>query len=88
MFRELIELGVVEIDTEPLDDRIERRPKEFWKNTSCPRCGHQSIVIWENIDRIWCRDYNFKPVYTYGTPFLGRAYRAVYTAIREVEATV
>ncbi len=29
MFRELIELGVVEIDTEPLDARIERRLKEF-----------------------------------------------------------
>jgi len=42
MFRELIELGVVEIDTEPLDARIERRLKEFWENTSCPRCGHNS----------------------------------------------
>jgi hypothetical protein len=30
MFRELIELGVVKINTEPLDDRIERRFKEFW----------------------------------------------------------
>ena len=69
MFRELIELGVVEIDTEPLDAGIERRLKEFWKNTSCPRCGHQSIVTWEKLDRIWCRDCDFKPVYTYGTPF-------------------
>jgi len=69
MFRELIELGVIEIDTEPLDARIERRLKEFWENTSCQRCGHQSIVTWESIDRIWCRDCNFKPVFTYGTPF-------------------
>jgi transposase-like protein len=69
MFRELIELGVVEINTEPLDGRVERRLKEFWENTSCPRCGHQSIVTWENTDRIWCRDCNFKPVFTYGTPF-------------------
>jgi hypothetical protein len=30
MFRQLIELGVVEINTEPLDARIERRLKEFW----------------------------------------------------------
>jgi transposase-like protein len=118
MFRQLIELGVVEVNTEPLDARIERRLKEFWENTSCPRCGHQSIVTWESIDRIWCRDCNFKPVFTYGTPFhekhltagevllaftlyadtllsinqiapfLGRAYRTVYTAIREVEAAV
>jgi len=118
MFRQLIELGVVKIDTEPLDARIERRIKEFWRNTSCPRCGHQSIVTWEELDRIWCRDCNFKPVFTYGTPFhekhlscgevllaftlyadtllsinqiapfLGRAYRTVHTAIREVEAAV
>jgi len=75
-------------------------------------------VTWESIDRIWCRDCNFKPVFTYGTPFhekhltagevllaftlyadtllsinqiapfLGRAYRTIYTAIRDVEAAV
>ncbi len=118
MFRQLIELGVVKISTEPLDARIERRLKEFWENTSCPRCGQQSIVTWEELDRIWCRDCNFKPVFIYGTPFhekhltagevllaftlyadtllsvnqiapfLGRAYRTVYTAIRDVEATL
>src|SRR6056297_1203297 len=69
MFRQLIELGVVEINTEPLDARIERRLKEFWENTSCPRCGHQSIVTWEELDRIWCRGCNLKLVFTYGTPF-------------------
>jgi hypothetical protein len=67
---------------------------------------------------VWCRDCNFKPVYTYGTPFhekhlscgelllaftlyadtllsinqiapfVGRAYRTVYTAVREVEAAI
>ncbi|PGF14343.1 IS1595 family transposase [Natrinema sp. CBA1119] len=118
MFRELIELGVVEIDTEPLDARIERRLKEFWENTSCPRCGHTSVQTWPHLDRVWCRDCNFKPVYTYGTPFhekhltcgevllaftfyadtllsinqiaplLGRAYKTVHTAIREVEAVI
>ncbi|MDB2272856.1 IS1595 family transposase, partial [Halorubrum ezzemoulense] len=46
MFRQLIELGVIEINTEPLDARIERRLKRFWENTSCPRCGHQSIMTW------------------------------------------
>jgi len=30
MFRQLIELGVIEINTEPLDARIERRLKQFW----------------------------------------------------------
>jgi hypothetical protein len=35
MFRQLIELGVVEVGTEPLDARIERRLKDFWENTSC-----------------------------------------------------
>ncbi|RLM53499.1 IS1595 family transposase [Halobellus sp. Atlit-31R] len=118
MFRELIELGVVEIDTEPLDARIERRLKDFWENTSCPRCGHTAVQTWPRLDRVWCRDCNFKPVYTYGTPFhekhltcgevlfaftlyadtllsinqiaplLGRAYKTVHTAIREVEAAI
>jgi len=118
MFRQLIELGVVGVNTEPLDAGIERRLKEFWVNTSCLRCGHQSIFTWDEIDRIWYRDCNFKPFFTYGTPFhekhlscgevllactlsadtllsinqiapfLGRAYRTVHTAIREVEAAV
>ena len=69
MFRQLIELGVIEINTEPLDARIERRLKEFWENTSCPRCGHQRLITSEKRDRVRCRDCNFKPVYTYGTPF-------------------
>jgi hypothetical protein len=45
MFRQLVELDVIEIDSEPLDARFERRVKDFWENTSCPRCGHQSILI-------------------------------------------
>ena len=24
---------------------------------------------WPHLDHVWCRDCNFKPVYTYGTPF-------------------
>ncbi|MDB2275509.1 IS1595 family transposase [Halorubrum ezzemoulense] len=69
LFQQLIELDVIKIDTEPLDASIERRLKQFWENTLCPRCGHCSIVTWENTDRIWCRDCDFKPAYTYGTPF-------------------
>jgi len=69
MFRQLIELGVIEINTEPLDACIERRLKEFWENTSCPRCGHQRLMTSETRDRVRCRDCNFKPIYTYGTPF-------------------
>jgi hypothetical protein len=45
MFRQLIKLGVAEVNTEPLDARIERRLKKFWENTLCSRCGYQSIVI-------------------------------------------
>jgi len=69
MFRQLIELGVIEINTEPLDEAIERRLKQFWENTSCPRCGHHRMMTSEARDRVRCRDCNFKPVYTYGTPF-------------------
>lgn len=118
MFRQLIKLGVVKIDTEPLDACIERRLKEAWEHTSCPRCGYNAIQTWSGLDRVWCRGCNFKPVYTYGTPFhkkhlscgevllaftlyadtllsinqiaplLGRAYRTVYDAIREVEDAI
>ena len=69
LFQQLIELDVIKIDTEPLDARIERRLKKFWESSPCPRCGNQHIVTWENTDRIWYRDCNFKPAYTYGTPF-------------------
>ena len=52
MFREPIELGIVEIDTEPLDAGIERRLKEFWEHTPCPRCGHDAIQTWSSLDRV------------------------------------
>jgi hypothetical protein len=52
LFQQLIELDVIKIDMGPLDARIKRRLKEFWKNTFCPRCGNQRIVTWENTDRI------------------------------------
>jgi transposase-like protein len=69
MLRQLVERGVFELQTEPLDVRIERRLKEFWEQTTCPRCNHPSIHTWESSDRIICRNCEFKPVYTYGTPF-------------------
>jgi len=34
MFRQLTELEVVEIHTEPLNAHIERRLKRFWEDTS------------------------------------------------------
>ncbi|AUV84523.1 IS1595 family transposase (plasmid) [Salinigranum rubrum] len=69
MLRQLVDLGLFELDTEPLDALIERRLKEFWEYTTCPRCGHPSIHTWGSSDRVICRDCDFKPVYTYGTPF-------------------
>ena len=53
MFRQLIELGVIEINTEPLDEAIERRLKQFWENTFCPRCGHQRMLISPSIVLLW-----------------------------------
>ena len=69
MLRQLVDLGVITINTEPLDAAIERRLKQFWESTTCPRCGNPSIYTWESSDRICCRNCPFKPVYTYGTPF-------------------
>lgn len=69
LLRQLVDVGVFIIETEPLDARIERRLKQFWEHTTCPRCGHPSIHTWESSDRVICRNCDFKPVYTYGTPF-------------------
>jgi transposase-like protein len=69
MLRQLVNLGVIRLETEPLDARIERRLKELWEHSTCLRCGHPSIHTWESSDRVVCRNCDFKPVYTHGTPF-------------------
>ncbi|WP_121743575.1 IS1595 family transposase [Natronorubrum halophilum] len=69
MLRQLVDLEVLALRTEPLDVRIERRLKQFWADAICPHCDHQSIRVWDDLDRIWCRNCDFRPVYTYGTPF-------------------
>ena len=69
MLRQLVDLGVITINTEPLDTAIERRLKQFWESTTYPRCGTPSLYTWELSDRVCCRNCPFKPVYTYGTPF-------------------
>ena len=65
MLHQLVDLGVIIINTEPLDAAIERRLKLFWESTTCPRCGNTSIYTWESSDRVCCRNCPFKPVYTY-----------------------
>jgi ribosomal protein S27AE len=69
MFRQLIELGVVGIDTEPLDDGVERRLKTIWEDRSCPDCGADSLHALNGSDRIWCGRCNWKTTYTRGIPF-------------------
>ena len=69
MLRQLVDIGVFDLNLEPLDARIERRLKQFWEHTTCPHCGYPSIRTWESSERIICRNCDFKPVYTYGTPF-------------------
>jgi len=51
ILRQLVDLGVITINTEPLDAAIERRLKQFWESTTCPRCGNPSIYTWESSDR-------------------------------------
>lgn len=60
VFRQLTELGVVEVITEPLDMRIERRLRGFWENTSGPRCGHHSVQTWPHFDCVRYRDCEFQ----------------------------
>ncbi|WP_254544872.1 IS1595-like element ISHrub1 family transposase [Halomarina pelagica] len=69
MLRNLIDDGILELRTEPLDALVERRLKQLWEHTPCPRCGNRTIRTWEHSDRVWCRSCQFKPAYTYGTPF-------------------
>jgi len=69
MLRQLVDFGVVKLETEPLDAGIERRLKQFWEQTTCPSCDHPTIQTWDSSDRVICRSCGFKPVYTYGTPF-------------------
>jgi len=69
MLRQLVDLGVLKLETEPLDAVIERRLKQFWGSRTCPRCGNPTVRSWESTDRVHCRSCQFKPVYTYGTPF-------------------
>jgi transposase-like protein len=69
MLRNLIDDGILELRTEPLDALVERRLKQLWEHTPCPRCGNRTIRTWDHSDRVWCRSCQFKPAYTYGTPF-------------------
>jgi hypothetical protein len=68
MFRELIVLSVVEIDTEPLDTRVERRLRASGRTRLVPARAHRRQT-WPHLDRVRCRDCSFKPIDTYGTPF-------------------
>jgi len=58
MLRQLVDIGVFDLNTEPLDEAIERRLKHFWGHTTCPRCGNPSIRTWESSDRVCCRNYD------------------------------
>jgi len=51
MLRQLVDLGVLKLETEPLDAAIERRLKQFWKSTTCPQCGNPTIRTWKSSDR-------------------------------------
>ncbi len=69
MLHQLVDLGVIKLQTKPLDEQIERRLKKFWERAPCPKCGEPSVQTWPSSNRIICRSCGFKPIYTYGTPF-------------------
>jgi transposase-like protein len=69
MLEQLVDLGVIEFASEPLDAIVERRLKDVWTSRTCPNCDADSLHALDNSARIWCGRCDWKTTYTRGTPF-------------------
>ena len=116
MLEQLVDFGVIEFCSEPLDTIVERRLNTIWTTQTCPNCDADALDALDGSNRIWCGRCDWKTTYTRGTPFydselapgefliafilyadtlfninqiaplLGRAYKTVFNAIKDVEA--
>ena len=71
MLEQLVDLGVIEFRSEPLDAIVERRLKAIWTARACPNCHADALHALDGSTRIWCGRCDWKSTYTRGTPFYG-----------------
>ena len=69
MFEQLVDLGVTEFASEPLDTIVKRRLKAIWTARICPNCDADALHALDGSTRIWCGRCDWKTTYTRGTPF-------------------
>ena len=69
MLEQLVDLGVIEFCSEPLDAIVERRLKAVWTSRACPNCDADALHALDGSARIWCGRCDWKTTYTRGTPF-------------------
>ena len=69
MLGQLVDLGVIEFCSEPLDAIVERQLKAIWTARACPNCGSDTLHALDGSTRIWCGRCDWKTTYTRGTPF-------------------
>ena len=69
MLEQLVDLGVIEFCSEPLNAIVERRLKAVWTSRACPNCDADALHALDGSDRIWCGRCDWKTIYTRGTPF-------------------
>jgi len=68
MLEQLVDLGVIEFCSEPLDAIVERRLKAVWTSRTCPNCDADALQALDGSTRIWCDRCGWKTTYTRGTP--------------------
>jgi len=69
MLEQLVDLGVIEFFSEPLNAIVERRLKAIWTTRTCPNYDADTLHVLDGSARIWCGRCGWKTTYTRGTPF-------------------
>ena len=69
LLRQLVDLGVIEFCSEPVDAIVEPRLKTICTTQTCPNCDVDTLHALDGSARIWCGRCDWKTTYTRGTPF-------------------
>ena len=69
MLEQLVDPGVIEFCSEPLDAIVKRRLKAIWTARACTNCGGDTLHVLDGSTRIWCGRCDWKTTYTRGTLF-------------------